>query len=85
MLAAEVVSEAISRAVSGADGEKKLYKSVYAAGCNMGIGHEPAVTLLNIPLKQLPKGDVLTFAARPLSSLGTSGRPITTTWRRNDA
>ena len=72
-------------AVSGADGEKKLYKSVYAAGCNMGIGHEPAVTLLNIPLKQLPKGDVLTFAARPLSSLGTSGRPITTTWRRNDA
>ena len=62
--------------VAGAEGEPKLYKSVYASGCNMGIGHEPAATTLNIPLKQLPKGDSLTVAARPLSSLGTSGRPI---------
>jgi hypothetical protein len=51
----------------------------------MGIGHEPATTILNIPLKQLPKGDALTFAARPLSSLGTVGRPIATTWRRDAA
>ncbi|MBR1588892.1 MAG: metallophosphoesterase [Kiritimatiellae bacterium] len=69
---------------AGAEGEPKLYKSVYAAGCNMGVGHEQAVTTLNVPLKQLPKGDVLTFAARPLSSLGTTGRPISATWRRID-
>ena len=71
--------------VTGAEGEKKLDKSVYAAGCNMGIGPESAATTLNIPLKQLPKGDVLTIVARPLSSLGTTGRPITTTWRRDGA
>ena len=69
-------------AVTGEEGEPKLYKSLYAAGCNMGIGHESAVTTLNIPLNKLPKGDVLTFDARPLSSLGTMGRPISTTWRR---
>ena len=69
-------------AVAGAEGEPKLFKGVYAAGCNMGIGHEPAATTLNIPMKELPKGECLTFAARPLSSLGTVGRPIATTWRR---
>ena len=71
--------------VAGAEGVPKLFKSVYAAGCNMGIGHEPGATMLNIPLKQLPKGGSLTFAARPISSLGTVGRPISTTWRLDAA
>ena len=72
-------------AVAGAEGEPKLFKSVYAAGCNMGIGHEPngGMTTLNIPVRQLPKGDSLTFAVRPLSSLGTAGCPISAVWRRD--
>ncbi|MBQ2625592.1 MAG: hypothetical protein IJG18_10915 [Kiritimatiellae bacterium] len=56
----------------------KLFKAVYAAGCNMGIGHEPngGVTTLEIPTSELPPGEALTVAVRPLTSLGTSGRPI---------
>lgn len=58
--------------------ETKLLKAVYAAGCNMGIGHEPngGVTTLEIPASELPPGDVLTISVRPLSSLGTSGKAI---------
>ena len=67
--------------VTGDEGTPKLYKAVYAAGCNMGIGHEPngGVTTLEIPKSELPTGKTLTFAVRPLTSLGTSGKPIATT------
>ncbi len=64
--------------VAGEDQENKLCKSVYAAGCNMGIGHEPngGVTTLEIPKSELPSGKTLTVAARPFTSLGTFGKPI---------
>ena len=64
--------------VVGEAGSKKLFKAVYAAGCNMGIGHEPnnGVTTLEIARDELPPGRTLTIAVRPLTSLGTSGRPI---------
>ena len=44
----------------------------------MGTGHEPngAVTTLEIAKDELPPGKTLTIAARPLSSLGTSGKAI---------
>ena len=64
--------------VVGDEGTTKLHKAVYAAGCNMGIGHEPngGVTTLDIPKSELPPGKTLTFAVRPLTSLGTAGKPI---------
>ena len=64
--------------VVGDEGTTKLHKAVYAAGCNMGIGHEPngGVTTLEIPKSELPPGKTLTFAVRPLTSLGTAGKPI---------
>ena len=64
--------------VVGDEGVPKLHKAVYAAGCNMGIGHEPngGVTTLDIPKSELPPGKTLTFAVRPLTSLGTSGKAI---------
>ena len=64
--------------VIGEEGRGKLFKAVYAAGCNMGIGHEPngGVTTLEIPTSELPPGEALTVAVRPLTSLGTAGRPI---------
>ena len=64
--------------VIGEAGSQKLFKAVYAAGCNMGIGHEPngGVTTLDIPKSELPPGKTLTFAVRPLTSLGTAGKPI---------
>jgi len=64
--------------VAGDEGAAKLHKAVYAAGCNMGIGHEPnkGVTTLEIPKSELPTGKTLTIAVRPLTSLGTSGKPI---------
>ena len=57
---------------------QKLHKVVYAAGCNMGVGHEPngGITDLPIPKSELPSGDVLTITARPLTSLGTHGKPL---------
>ena len=69
--------------VSGEDADKKLLKAVYAAGCNMGIGHEPnhGTTTLEIPRSELPPGKSLTVAVRPLTSLGTSGRPIITDFK----
>ena len=68
--------------VAGDEGTPKLSKAIYAAGCNMGIGHEPngGMTTLEIPKSELPTGKTLTFAVRPLTSLGTSGRPIATTF-----
>ncbi len=67
--------------VVGDEGTPKLRKAVYAAGCNIGIGHETngGVTTLDIPKSELPPGKTLAFAVRPLTSLGTSGKPIATT------
>ena len=64
--------------VAGENAGKKLLKAVYAAGCNMGIGHEPnkGVTTLEIPKSELPPGKAFAIAVRPLSSLGISGKPI---------
>ena len=69
--------------VIGEAGSQKLFKAVYAAGCNMGIGHETngGVTTLEIPASELPPGKSLTFAVRPITSLGTSGRPIITDFK----
>ena len=69
--------------VTGDEGTPKLCKAIYAAGVNMGIGHEPngGVTTLDIPKSELPPGKTLTFAVRPLTSLGTKGKTIGTTWR----
>ena len=69
--------------VVGDEGAPKLHKAVYAAGCNMGIGHETngGVTTLEIAKDELPPGKSLTFAVRPLTSLGTSGRPIITDFK----
>ena len=68
--------------VVGDEGAPKLHKAVYAVGVNMGIGHEPngGVTTLEISKSELPPGKTLTFAVRPLTSLGTSGKPIATTF-----
>ena len=70
-------------AVQGDEPDGTLYKSVYAAGCNMGIGHEPnnGVTTLEIPKSELPPGKTLTFAVRPLTSLGTFGKAIATEFK----
>ena len=69
--------------VVGDEGAPKLHKAVYAAGCNMGIGHEPngGVTTLEIAKDELPPGKSLTFAVRPLTSLGTSGKAIATEFK----
>ena len=66
--------------MTGENPDKKLQKAVYAAGCNMGIGHEPngGVTTLEIPKSELPSGKTLTIAVRPLTSLGTFGKAIAT-------
>ena len=69
--------------VAGDEGTPKLIKAVYAAGCNLGIGHElnHGVTSLEIPKSELPPGKTLTFAVRPLTSLGTFGKPIATEFK----
>ena len=69
--------------VIGEAGSQKLFKAVYATGCNMGIGHETngGVTTLEIAKDELPPGKSLTFAVRPITSLGTSGRPIITDFK----
>ena len=61
---------------------QKLNKVVYAAGCNMGIGHEPnvGVTELLIPKSDLPSGNTLTFSVCPITSLGTRGAPLSAKW-----
>ena len=65
-------------AVTGKGGDRKLVKAVYAAGCNMGVGHEPngGVTTLVVPVSELPPGKSLAFEVRPLTSLGTSGSSL---------
>lgn len=64
-------------AVSG-EGDAKRYRSVYACGCNMGIGHEAngGITTVVFEAAQLPPGDELTIAARPVTSLGSCGSAI---------
>lgn len=70
--------------VAGAEDGAKLCKSVYAVGGNLAVGHEPngGVTTLFIPKAQLPKGERLVVAARPITSLGTAGKPIACTCDR---
>ena len=64
--------------VTGDEGTPKLRKAVYAAGVNTGVGHEPngGVTTIEIAKDELPPSETLTVAVRPLTSLGTAGRPI---------
>ena len=64
--------------IVGEDPEKRLFKSVYFEGCNLGVGHEPGngLTLVDIPNGELPAGTKFTIAVRPISSLGTKGKSI---------
>ena len=61
------------------DDSNPLYKAVYASGVNLSMGNEPngGVTSLSIPKEELPRNKTLSFTVRPLSSLGTKGKPIT--------
>ena len=69
--------------VVGDDPKARLFKCVFAEGMNLGYGHEPnhGITMLEIPGDQLPAGKKLTIGVRPLSSLGTKGKTISTTFR----
>ena len=69
---------AYEAAVADDEGTPKVVKAVYAAGVNLGVGHEPngGVTELVIPKSELPSGRARTLSIRPLSSLGTFGKPI---------
>ena len=69
--------------VMGDDPKKRLFKSVYFPGRNRGVGREPdhGITTMDIPKSELPAGKKLTVAVRPLSSLGTKGKAIATTWK----
>ena len=69
--------------VMGDDAKARLFKNVFFSGVNCGIGHEPdrGVTTVEIPASELPAGKKLTVAVRPVSSLGTKGKTIGTTWR----
>lgn len=69
--------------VIGEAGSQKLFKCVFAAGVNMGIGHETnhGVTTLKIPVGELPPGNQLTIGVRPCSSLGTKGQAIATVFK----
>ena len=68
--------------VIGKDSKKRLFKSVYFDGVNLGIGNEPngGVTTVDIPQNELPEGRALTIAIRPISSLGTKGKAIAVTY-----
>lgn len=69
--------------IVGENPKVKLFKCVFAEGVNLGYGHEPnkGITTLEIPNDQLPAGKKLTIGVRPLSSLGTKGKSISTTLR----
>ena len=68
--------------VASEDRKDRFFKSVFFVGLNSGIGHEPngGVTTVDILNSQLPAGKRLTVAARPVSSLGTKGKAIATTY-----
>ena len=53
-----------------------------AGGAGFGEGHEDndGITLVDVPVQDLPKGKKLTVAVRPVSSLGTKGKTIGTTF-----
>ena len=69
--------------VVGDDPKAKLFKNAFFEGCNLGVGHEPnnGGTTVEIPLSEIPAGKKLTIAVRPVSSLGTKGKTIGTTFR----
>ena len=69
--------------VVGDDPKAKLFKNAFFEGANAGVGHEPncGITEVEIPVSELPAGKKLTIAVRPVSSLGTKGKTIGTTWR----
>ena len=66
----------------GDDPAKKFFKSAYFEGVNLGIGHEPdgGITKVELPMAELPAGKNLTIAVRPISSLGTKGKPLVVTY-----
>ena len=68
---------AADNATTGKSAE--ILKAVYAAGVNLGMGHEPnnGITTLEISRSELPEGGKLVVSATPLTSIGTRGRPIT--------
>ena len=65
------------------DPKNRYFKSMYFAGVGFGEGHEDndGITLVDVPVQDLPKGKKLTVAIRPVSSLGTKGKSISTTFR----
>ena len=69
--------------IVGDDPKARLFKSVYFEGCNVAPGHEPnnGITEVEIPVAELPAGKKLIIAVRPVSSLGTKGKTIGTTFR----
>ena len=69
--------------VTDDDSKNRYFKSVFFAGVGFGEGHEDndGITLVDVPVQDLPKGKKLTVAVRPVSSLGTKGKTIGTTWR----
>jgi hypothetical protein len=69
--------------IIGKDSAKPLCKSVYFAGVNLGVGHEPdgGRTTLLIAGDELPVGRKLTISVTPLSSLGTKGKAIGAIWK----
>ena len=74
---------AVSAAAGAEPGPPRSFKNVFFSGVNSGIGHEPnnGITEVEIPVSELPAGKKLTIAVRPVSSLGTKGKAIGTTWR----
>lgn len=60
------------------DPAKRYFKSVYFSAVGSGIGYElnNGVTVVEMPLSELPEGKKLTVAVRPVSSLGTKGKTI---------
>ena len=64
--------------VAGTEDETSLWKSIYAKGCDEGIGYEAngGVTVLDIPRDELPAGERLTVRAYPVSPLGLEGTPL---------
>ena len=71
--------------VKGDAASPSLLRATYAAGINMGIGHETngGVSTIDIPVSDLPDGETVAFSATPLSSLGTRGTPLTLSKKRH--
>ena len=69
--------------VVGDDQKTRFFKSAYFEGCNVAPEHAPnnGITEVEIPVTELPAGKKLTIAVRPVSSLGTKGKAIGTTFK----